>query len=126
MDTAREQLSALIDGGLDMREHAAHLFLMDHRAEIRGLVQRRTRNHLDRALHELPGEIICNAVLDEKPGAGAAFLALVENGAEQHAVQRLIKIGAGKHDVSALAAKFERGGDDTLRRRMGDLPADGG
>ena len=55
---------------------------------------------------QLFDELVVDLLLDEQPAAGAAALALVEEQAEDGALDGGVEVGVGEDDVRALAAQF--------------------
>ena len=53
-------------------------------------------------------ELVVDRLLDEQPRAGRADLALAEEDAHEHALERGVEVGVGEDDVGRLAAEFER------------------
>ena len=101
-----------------------HLGLAPADLEVAGdpvaLLRAHQRAHLGLAVH--PGaepdglrlgrggvhELLVDVLLHQHPAAGGADLALVDEGAEEGAVHRVLEVGVAEEDVGRLAAQLER------------------
>jgi len=88
--------------GLDVAQHFVHVLLVDQRVHIGGFVEWHADFDPSRAcgeaLHELAGDLI----LDDQPSPLDAFLALIEDIAEEDAIECRIDIGIGDTTLAAL------------------------
>ena len=106
---------------LDVRQDLVELGLVDLRALLgRGVERVAELAGLD-LRGELLDELVVDRLLNEQPAARAAALALVQEQAEQGAVDGRVEIGVGEDDVRALAAQLE---GDPLERVGRDLHDD--
>ena len=76
-----------------------------------------------RAVDEAVDERVVDVVVDEEARARFAHLPLVEEGAEERAVDRDVEVRVGADDVGRLAAELERHLLDGRRGRGEDLAA---
>src|SRR5450830_490293 len=88
---------------LDGRE----LLLVDQRAHLAVLVERRA--HLDRhgPAYELSDEAVVDGALHDEARAGRAHLTRAGEDADERAVDGGVEVGVGEHDIGALAAQLQ-------------------
>src|SRR5262249_39802825 len=104
---ADEEFGAFLLAGFDEPHDAIELLLGNLRP-LRGLRIEGIADLLRLGFFQnFFDKLVVDLFLDEKPAAGTAALALVEEQAEVSALDGGIDIGIGKDDVGALAAQFE-------------------
>ena len=99
---------ALLLRPLDRGQDHVVLRLADHRADLGVEVGRVTDSQRRRTVDEAVDERVVDVVVDEEARARFAHLALVEEGAEERAVDRDVEVRVGADDVRRLAAELER------------------
>ena len=87
-------------------------------AHVRALVERIAHADAGESSLEHLDEALRDRLVQEQPRAGAADLALVEEDAAHHALDRRVEVGVVAHDGGRLAAEFHR---DLLERTRGGL-----
>ena len=117
---------ALGNAGLHQRRNAVVLHLIDDRANIDSLIQRRANAQRLHARADLFVEALGDALLHQQPRARAAHLPLVEPDAVDKAFHSGIKIGVVEDNERALAAEFERQFLTGIRRDLADDAANFG
>ena len=93
--------------------HAVVLFFADQRAHLGVAFERRTELDLLGLLGHRFDELLVDGFLHQDAAAGGADFALIDEDAEERAVDGGFEISIGEEDVGRLAAEFER---DALHR----------
>ena len=101
-------LGAFLDAGLDELLDLLELRPRVDRADVGVLVERVADPKGLQPILELGEQHVEDRLLDEQARAGAAHVALVEEDAVDHALDRLVERGVLEHDVRGLAAQLER------------------
>ena len=101
--------------------HAVVLLFADQRAHLGFALERRAELDLLRLLGHRLDELLVDRLLHQDAAAGRADFALIDEDAEERAVDGGFEIGVGKENVRRLAAEFER---DALHRVGGLLDDD--
>lgn len=120
---AAQDFRAFVLGNLDIAEDFLFLAFVDLGAHLGVIFPRHADLHLLEGVDQGRYETVINRVLDEDAAAGAADLPLVEKDTQLGAVQGLVEAAIVEDDVSALAAQFQRGGNQLFRCRQGDAAA---
>ena len=120
--TARDG-RALLLRALDRGQDHVVLRPADHRADLRVEVGRVTDSQRRRTVDEAVDERVVDVVVDEEARARFAHLALMEEGAEERAVDGDVEVRVGADDVRRLAAELERHLLDGRGRGGEDLAA---
>src|SRR4028119_2158754 len=110
----------------DTPQHLLRAFLMEERPDVRTLVHGVADPKGARPLHQPLHKLVGHRILDEQARSGDAALALVEVDAEEHAVQGVLEVRVGEHDVGGLASQLQRELLDVAGRCRHHFPADGG
>src|SRR5439155_20376179 len=93
---------------LEIRVDAVVLFLADQRTHLGLAFQRRTELDLLGFFGHGLDEVLVDRLLYEDAAAGGADFALIDEDAEECAVDGGFKVSVGEEDVGRLAAEFER------------------
>ena len=107
-----------------VRANTVVLFLADQRAHLGVAIERRAQLDLFRFLGHGIDEFLVNRLLDQDAAACRTDLALVDEDAEQRAVDGGLEIGVGEKDVGRLASEFKRDAFHSVRRLLHDDLAD--
>ena len=123
--TAAQHLGTLLFAQIQVREDLGQLLFAGLGTHHGVGVQRVAVLDGGHALERLFHELLVNAFLDERAAGAGADLALVEG--EQHQtfdgfVEEAVVLvhHVGKEDVGALAAQFQRGGNEVVGRCLGN------
>ena len=95
----------------------------DERAGLRRVVDADPQPDPVGAPADLGDEAVVDRVLDDRPAAGRADLAGVDEGRGQRVVDGRLEVGVGEDDVRALAAELEGDPLDVDRRAAEQRPA---
>src|SRR3974390_1557888 len=111
---------------LEVRAHAIILLLADQRAHLSFAPQRWAAPAAFRFFSHGFDELAVDGTLHEDATAGGADFALVDEDAEEGAVDSGFKVSIGEEDIRRLAAKFESYALHGVGGHLDDLLADGG
>jgi hypothetical protein len=124
---SRPTPAALLKAVLDVRAHAVKLLSVDDGAHVCGLVQRVADFQAGELLRELLEKRIHDRSVQKEPRPRRAGLTLTgKPHSRDHAVNRPVVVGVGKHNRGTLAAQFQGHGDDPVGRSVHDELADFG
>ncbi|CAM2147310.1 hypothetical protein PT2222_10131 [Paraburkholderia tropica] len=125
---ANQALRAFLLAEVDVREDLLQLFLRclraDHRLRVERMALLDRRHALERALHEA----VVDLFVDQHARRAGTHFALIER-EHREAFERLVEIAVvviehvGEENVRALAAQFQRHGNDVLARVLHDQAA---
>ncbi len=96
------------------------MLFADQRAHLGFAVERRAEPDTFRLLHHRVDELVVDGLLDQDAAARRADFALVDEDAEECAVDGGFEIGIGEKDVRRLAAQLKRDALDRIGRAFHD------
>ena len=105
---AGHQLGLLLLPGVNVAHHFVELVLIHLRTLFGVLVEGIADGALLGAGHALLHKLVVNLLLDVQPRPRAAALSLVEEKRKMRALDGLVHIRVGKHDVRAFSTEFQR------------------
>ena len=111
---------------LDVGVDAVVLFFADQRAHLGFAIERRTELDLLCFLGHGFDELFVDRFLHQDAAAGGADFALIDEDAEERAVDGGFEIGVGEENVGRLAAEFEGDALHSIGGLFHDDLADGG
>src|SRR6185312_3050075 len=98
---------AFLHDNIDERLDAVVLHLVDDRADVDGLIERRTHTQRLHAYAHLLVQLLRDALLHQQPRARATHLSLVEPDAVYKAFYSGVEVRVVEDDERRLAAKLQ-------------------
>src|SRR5262249_29433366 len=117
---AGQDLRAFLLADLEVARDPLELLLAHQWTDLGPSLDPRALLHRAGGARDGIRELVVELLLDEQAGPGAAHLALVEEDADQRALDRLRDVRVREDDVRALAAQLER----HALQRVGGLAMD--